>query len=732
MEVEAERFSDGGRTVAAAGVARGLVSDALRALGFEDLDEDAALVASELVTNAVLHGDGVVGVRVEPLAGGVRISVEDRSRTAPAMALVNRHAMTGRGLRLVSALTTRWAAEATDTGKVVWAELARGHAATELTEDELLEMWDDAEWLEETSPEMRHRVVLGDVPTQLLIEAKTHVDNLVREFTLTATGAATGATPPLPLPLATLVETVVTGFADARSAIKRQAVEAARRGDGHVRLELSLPPDAAEAGLAYLDALDEADTYSRATRLLTLETPPQHRVFRQWYVGEIVRQLRAVRAGEEPPPVESFEERLLREIDAAARARGASERDARLYEVAAALSRALTPEDVAGAVLDQGVAALGAAGAGLLLASAPGTLEVPGTLGYDDALVAQLRAESPDAELPAATALRTGEPVWLESSDEIQERFPQLRQLEPETVSLVAVPLVLGGRRLGALRFSFRAAQLFDEQQRRFVAALADQASQALDRSQLHAQRLALSRRLQRSLLPGRVPTVPGVEVAAIHHPLGDGMELGGDFYDVWAMADGRFAFALGDACGTGPEAAALSAMVRFTLQALLSAGAAPDEALSRLNEAMLADADADASSLGERFCTAVVGIVAPGDDPHVLLASGGHPFPLVRRGDGPTEEVPLGGSLLGVLAEPAMATCEVVLRRGDVLVVVTDGALEARRDGEMLGVEGVAAAIDAVGGSAADIAAAIEAAVVEHSRGAPDDDVAALVLRAT
>jgi hypothetical protein len=299
-----EALGTGSRALESVGEARALVADALDSLGLARLAPEATLVTSELVTNAVLHGGGLIGVRVAPAGEGVRISVEDRTRVPPVLALANTEAMTGRGLLLVSSTAARWGADVTDDGKVVWAEIVPGHVPAERTEEELLALWDDEAWNAEPEPPgRRYPIVLGEVPTPLLLEAKTHVDNLVREFTLTAGGAATGSTAPLPPHLASMIEDVVVGFAEARQSIKRQAVDAARRGDEHVRLELSLPAEAADAGERYLEALDEADSYSRAARLLTLETPPQHRLFRRWYVGEIVRQLRAASAGEEPPPV---------------------------------------------------------------------------------------------------------------------------------------------------------------------------------------------------------------------------------------------------------------------------------------------------------------------------------------------------------------------------------------------------------------------------------------------
>jgi serine phosphatase RsbU (regulator of sigma subunit) len=300
---------------------------------------------------------------------------------------------------------------------------------------------------------------------------------------------------------------------------------------------------------------------------------------------------------------------------------------------------------------------------------------------------------------------------------------------ERDAISMCAVPLTVADRRLGALRFSFRAPRLFDEQERRFVLALAAQTAQALERAQLHDQRLNLTRRLQRSLLPGRLPDIPGVELAAVHEPLEGGLELGGDFYDVWALPDGRWAFAIGDAAGTGPEASALTAMVRFSLRALMLSDGEPRSVLQKLNREML---EAEASGAeGERFCTLVLGALTPGLDARIELAGGGHPPPLVRRG-GSVSEAELGGALLGVLEGAAIGTCEVTLGRGDALVLYTDGVIEARRSGEMFGFEGLEAVVASAEAKARGIADAIEGAVLDYTDGHITDDVAILVVRAT
>ncbi|MDQ4098197.1 MAG: SpoIIE family protein phosphatase, partial [Actinomycetota bacterium] len=388
---------------------------------------------------------------------------------------------------------------------------------------------------------------------------------------------------------------------------------------------------------------------------------------------------------------------------------------------------AATHEAVAAAVLEQGVAALGAWGGGVLLASEADHLLVPGTVGYDEEVVRRLRAESKDAGLPAAVALRTGEAVWLESREERDSRFPELANLERGTVSVCAVPLVIGDRRLGALRFSFPQPRLFDEDERRFVLALAAQTAQALDRAQLSEQRLAFSKRLQLSLLPRRLTSPPNVEIAGVYHSLGDGMELGGDVYDVWAIDGGRWGLAIADASGTGPEAAALSAMVRFTLRALTVSDVDPASVLTKLNRALLGT---EISEVGdERFCTALFGVLTPGRATTVTLAGGGHPAPIVRRAAGHIEEVTIGGSLLGALEDAEVRTQSVTLGAGDTLVLYTDGATEARREGVMFGVEGVRAAIDRAPGSASAVAGAIERAVLEHTGGTVSDDLAALVI---
>lgn len=703
---------------------RTFVADELRRLGRPDRVDDAVLVASELASNAVLHGRGVAEARVEAVEGGVRIEVYDRKRLPPMLARASVDAMTGRGLRMVSSLSARWAVEPTDEGKVVWAELSdRARAASEGA-DEILDAWHDEEWDDPDAAAVRHRISLGDVPTTLLLASKSHADNLVREFTLAARGARSGVTGAVPPHLASLIETVATRFAEPRQAIKRQALAAESRGHAHVRLELTLPQEAADAGVAYLRALDEADAYCRAARLLTLETPPQHRVFRRWYVGAIIDQLRAASAGLPAPPPETFEERLLREIDAVAAAQEASSRAARLYEVSAALARAHTPEAVAAAVLDQGVAALGASGGGLLLAGEADRLLVLEGEGSSRAVAERIRSRSGDTELPAAVALRSGEPVWLESGHEESAGPAHPRQA---AASVCAVPLEVDGRRLGALRFSFPEPRLFDDDERRFVLALAAQAAQTLDRAQLHEQRVDLARRLQGNLLSEHLRGPSGVDLAGVYLPSGDGMSLGGSFCDAWPLGDGRWALAVADAVATGPEAAALAAMVRFSLRALTVTDADPRSLLHSLN-AMLLDAAAGGPE-GERCATALFGVLSLDPAPTVALATAGNPPPVVRRADGRLEEVPVTGSVLGQRADPRFGSITVELGEDDTLVVYAEGVRRPLTAGaSSFGAGGLRGVLRTAQSGARAVSDAMTRAALHHE-GSTDDRLAALVV---
>lgn len=479
----------------AVAIARRFVAERLTAWGRPEAVDDAELCTSELVTNAILHAHCAARLLVRADQDAVRIEVHDSSRNLPARGRVGDDAMTGRGLLLIEALATSWGVDPGTDGKSVWFELSTSSAgpAGEPTAEELLSAWeiDESVWEElEAAGPPRFLVALDDVPTSLLLDAIAHVENLVREFTLAAAWAESGSSTAPPEPLAELIHTVVGRFSETQLAIRAQAQQAAEAGADRVRLELDLPVDAATAGEEYLGALDDADDYCRAARLLTLESPPQFRVFRQWYVEQLARQLRDADAGRPASPAQPFEARLLEELGATAAAQAVAERNARLQRLTAAFAGALTPQRVAQAVLDEGVRALGASAACLLVPGRGELVSVLGSVGYDETMLHRLtRGQS--AELPSVLALRSGEPVWVESREERDARFPTLAGLDEGTVSMCVLPLSVEGGVLGVLRFSFNESRLFGADERDFIGALAAQTAQALDRARLYVEERA-------------------------------------------------------------------------------------------------------------------------------------------------------------------------------------------------------------------------------------------------
>ncbi|CAL9664388.1 hypothetical protein SUDANB176_07147 [Streptomyces sp. enrichment culture] len=181
---------------------------------------------------------------------------------------------------------------------------------------------------------------------------------------------------------------------------------------------------------------------------------------------------------------------------------------------------------------------------------------------------------------------------------------------------------------------------------------------------------------LQQSLLPAVLPDIPGMETASHYHIASD-VQLGGDFYDLFPLDDDRFAFFLGDVCGKGPQAAALTSLTRYTLRAAALHDPDPAAGLSVLNTVLLDRYTGD----DPRYCTAVAGVLErAGDTTHVHLASGGHPPALVLRGDGRVDHLSTrGGMLIGALPAAQFVSVRTALHPGDTLLLYTDGLTEAR-----------------------------------------------------
>ena len=353
------------------------------------------------------------------------------------------------------------------------------------------------------------------------------------------------------------------------------------------------------------------------------------------------------------------------------------------------------------------------------------------------ALAEQLRDYAPRLRNshPVPRALATGEAQLfsdhsarsLRAITQDDEHLRILRELGIE--SSVSVPLIARGRTLGVLSvFSTNPDIRYGEADVRLAEEIARRAAVRIDNARLYEERDHTAKVLQRSLLPPSLPSIPHVELAARYLPVGEGNEVGGDFYDVFDCGDGNWAAAVGDVCGKGPEAAAVMGLARHTLRAVARFERKPSALLRELNRALIEQ------SVEERFCTVCHLRLRPSRDHlRITLCSAGHPLPLLLRRDGELSSVGEPGQLLGVFPEVSLVDTVVDLDPGDTLLIYTDGATEQRREA-VAGEERLRDAFAAsLGRDAEATAAGVEEALRAARGSSPQrDDVAILVIRAT
>jgi hypothetical protein len=241
-------------------------------------------------------------------------------------------------------------------------------------------------------------------------------------------------------------------------------------------------------------------------------------------------------------------------------------------------------------------------------------------------------------------------------------------------------PMIARGRRLGTISFFHPR-----EHERGQLAVLEDltgRAALAYDNARLYAERDRVAQTLRRSLMPAALPMIPGLELASYFRPMGPGSEVGGDFYDVFG--NGRSCWlVVGDVCGKGAEAAALTGFLRHTAVAYARDETSPADVLSRVNQAMLEQ------NFDGRFATAILARLGFGNgEVDVTLAAAGHPPALVARAGGEAEELGESGTLLGIFSDPTIHEVSTTLRAGDALALYTDGLTEAHAPERMITVQ--------------------------------------------
>ncbi|MEU6148289.1 SpoIIE family protein phosphatase [Streptomyces sp. NPDC047081] len=338
--------------------------------------------------------------------------------------------------------------------------------------------------------------------------------------------------------------------------------------------------------------------------------------------------------------------------------------------LAGALTEAVGVQDVVQLVADEVVPAVGGQ-ALVVLGSRAGRLHVLGHRGYPDPHLVERFDGLPLAErTPGTHALNTGVPAFFDSRQELERLYPS-RLATPDTFAAWAyLPLIASGRPVGTCVLAYAEPHPFPADERAVLTSIGGLIAQALERALLYDAKHQLAHGLQAALLPHSLPRLPGIEAASRYLPATQGMDIGGDFYDL-VPTQGVAAAVIGDVQGHNVTAAGLMGQIRTAVRAYTTVGQAPEEVMRSTNR-LLIDLGVDlfASCLYLRL------------DPargRAVMARAGHPPPLLRRPDGKVRVLDLaGGPLLGIDGLAVYPTTGVDLAPGSVLALYTDGLIES------------------------------------------------------
>ena len=334
----------------------------------------------------------------------------------------------------------------------------------------------------------------------------------------------------------------------------------------------------------------------------------------------------------------------------------------------------------------------------------------------------------PDAPTGSHAVLRSGRALvvpevteeMLAAGAQDEEHLARIRELGLS--SGMVVPMVTGGRTLGVLSFVFTGERRYAEDDLPVAEELAGRAATAVENARLYTERSTAARTLQASLLPDRLPSLPGWRAAADYRAGEAGVDVGGDFYDVFAVADGAVVI-LGDVTGKGVAAAALTSLVRHTARTGAQFDPRPSALLALVNMALRRSA---------RIApvTMLCGLLRGGE---LTLAAGGHPLPLLKRAGAPARKVGEPGLLLGAVDAYAGARdVAIPLAPGDTLVLYTDGVTDTPGEHGRFGEAGLHAAVDAGPADPEAILARVRTALDAFQRGTVVDDRAMLAMQYT
>lgn len=384
--------------------------------------------------------------------------------------------------------------------------------------------------------------------------------------------------------------------------------------------------------------------------------------------------------------------------------------DAVLAEVSLRLARSLDVEETLRAVVRMAVPGLADGAAVHMLRN--GTLEQIAAAHVD------VRRERLFTE-----HLRHGRWAGVPLNDDETDPRPSSLPGDVGLDLMTSAVLRARGRVLGVLTFFHRSGAR-RVPTREFVQDIAARAALAIDNATLYGERRAEVEELQQHLLPSVLPDLEGVEVATGYNVAGHLLDVGGDFYGVVRQPGGRFTALIGDVCGRGAAAAALTGLARHTVETILEEGGQADDAVRLLNAKMLRN------EVGKFLTLATVTFGEPGPAGLPMRSlTAGHPPPVIIRRDGGVEETACRGQLVGVLDEITFSQVDDVLRPGDSVVLFTDGLVEARdSSGAFFGDTDLEPTLAALHGLPLPEMAAV--LVAGDGRYAVDDDAAVLLIR--
>ncbi|OAH15498.1 SpoIIE family protein phosphatase [Streptomyces jeddahensis] len=369
------------------------------------------------------------------------------------------------------------------------------------------------------------------------------------------------------------------------------------------------------------------------------------------------------------------EKRLAEERRTAAE-RTAAERTARIEQLNAALAEAVSVQDVVTAVAERVLPPFRANGLVVQLVEGD-SLRVVGGVGYDRQFLLQVPDRIGLREItPNNDAILAGAPQYISSRAEMRHHYPAFAPaaFEGGKHAWAFLPLIVSGRPIGCCVISFPQPRLFGEEDRALLTALSGLVAQALERARLYDAEHVRAQELQRGLLPQELPLLPAVTVAARYLPATEGLDVGGDWYDVIPLSADRVCLVIGDVMGHGLSEAATMGRLRTAVHTLAGLELPPDEVLSHLNDVV--------SDLGVDFYATCLYAVYDPVARVCTFGCAGHPPPALVHPDGSVHfpalatDPPLGA------ATPPFETTEVPMPDGSLLVMYTDGLVEsAHRD---------------------------------------------------